>query len=56
MYLYAMGHIVIVVNGQRLNSNIAIWSHWQQPNCNHSDIAKEKFDSGGIRTASKSAQ
>ena len=25
---YANGQIVIVVSGQRLNSNIAIWSQW----------------------------
>ena len=27
-HFYATGPIVIVVNGQRLNSIIAIWSHW----------------------------
>ena len=27
-HFYAMWQIVIVVNGQRLKSNIAIWSHW----------------------------
>ena len=25
---FATGQIFIVVNGQRLNSNLAIWSHW----------------------------
>ena len=29
-HFYATGQIVIVVNGQRLNSIIAIWSHCRQ--------------------------
>ena len=27
-HFYATGQILTIVNGQRLNSNIAIWSHW----------------------------
>ena len=28
---YATGQILFVVSGQRLNNNIAIWSHWFSP-------------------------
>ena len=27
---FATAQIFIVVNGQRLNKNIAIWSHWKR--------------------------
>ena len=30
---YAIGQIFIVINGQKLNSTLAIWSHWSQPTC-----------------------
>ena len=30
---YAIGQIIIVINGQKLNSTLAIWSHWSQPTC-----------------------
>ena len=40
-YFYATGQTVIVVNGQRLNSKIAIWSHWKL-NETRAERAKEK--------------
>ena len=30
---YAIGQIFIVINGQKLNSTLVIWSHWSQPTC-----------------------
>ena len=46
---YATGRIFIVVNGQRLNSNKAIWSHWKLPNylmvrnCSRTEAAGKLF-------------